>query len=93
MTFVPDAARSARVRSRCHALLDARRRSIALAQARTRVWKRVLRPALVGGFCIFYFGVLLWDVFGASDPRPFGATRPVARLLDGGSAASPGDGR
>jgi hypothetical protein len=48
----PDRARDARVRARCHAALEKRRR-LALSPARPD-WRRTLEPAIVGAFCAVY---------------------------------------
>ena len=48
----PDAARSDRVRTRCHAVLSRHRLATERAAARSRA--RSLAPALVGGFCLTY---------------------------------------
>jgi len=50
----PDAARSDRVRARCHAVLSRHRRATERAAARSRARGRGLAPALVGGFCLTY---------------------------------------
>jgi len=51
-THEPDRARDARVRARCHAALEKRRR-LALSPARPD-WRRTLEPAVVGAFCAVY---------------------------------------
>jgi hypothetical protein len=51
-TYEPDRARDARVRARCHAALEKRRR-LALPPARPD-WRRTLEPAIVGAFCAVY---------------------------------------
>ena len=60
----PDAARADRVRARCHSLLAARRASVERARRRADLWKRVLAPALVGGFCIIYICAVIVDALG-----------------------------
>ena len=60
----PDARRAERVRARCHGLLDTRRVSIDRARRRASLWKRVLAPALVGGFCIIYICVVFVNALG-----------------------------
>jgi hypothetical protein len=47
-----DAARSDRVRARCHEVLS--RHRLAAERAATRSRARRLEPALVGGFCLMY---------------------------------------
>ena len=48
----PGRARDGRVRARCHAALEKRRRR-ALSPAR-RLWHRGLEPAIVGALCAVY---------------------------------------
>jgi len=48
----PDRARDARVRARCHAALEKRRRR-ALSPSRP-AWRRGLEPAIVGALCAVY---------------------------------------
>ena len=48
----PGEARDARVRARCHAALEKRRRR-ALSPARP-VWHHALEPAIVGALCAVY---------------------------------------
>ena len=64
--IAPNPGRADRVRARCHGLLDARRASIHRARRRSLLWKRVLAPVLVGGFCIIYICVLFVDALGAN---------------------------
>ena len=51
-THEPDRARDARVRARCHAALEKRRRR-PLSLARP-AWRRSFEPAIVGSFCALY---------------------------------------
>lgn len=60
----PDAGRADRVRARCHGLLAARRVAIERAHRRAVLWKRVLAPALVGGFCIIYICEVIVSALG-----------------------------
>jgi hypothetical protein len=53
-----DAAHAARIRQRCHAVLQ-RRHAIA---RRPGLAKRVLEPALVGGFSVIYLLAILFDL-------------------------------
>ena len=58
----PDAARAVRVRMRCRAALERRRRHVE-ARAESRSWTRlVLEPALLAGFCVSYLLALMLDV-------------------------------
>lgn len=61
-SMAPDAARIERVRVRCHARLASR---VARDRTRRLVWKQFVAPALVGGFCVVYFALVLYDAFGA----------------------------
>ena len=61
-SMAPDAVRTDRVRARCHARLAGR---AARERRRRLVWKQVVAPALVGGFCVVYFALVLYDAFGA----------------------------
>jgi hypothetical protein len=61
-SMAPDAARLERVRARCHARLATR---VTRERRRRLVWKQVVGPALVGGFCVVYFALVLYDAFGA----------------------------
>ena len=60
-SMAPDAARLERVRARCHARLA---RRAAGERRRRLVWKQAVAPALVGGFCVLYFALVLYDAFG-----------------------------
>jgi hypothetical protein len=62
-SMAPDAARSDRVRARCHARLAGR---VVRERRRRLVWKQVVAPALVGSFCVVYFALVLYDAFGRS---------------------------
>ena len=64
-SIAPDAARLERVRARCHTRLASR---VARERRRRLVWKQVVAPALVGGFCVVYFALVLYDAFGARFP-------------------------
>ena len=55
----PDPTRARRVVERCHAVA-ARRRSRSLA--RRRFTRRILEPALVGGFSLAYLVALVHDL-------------------------------
>jgi hypothetical protein len=60
-SMAPDSTRADRVRARCQARLANR---VSRTRTRRLIWKRVVAPALVGGFCAVYFAVMLYDVFG-----------------------------
>jgi hypothetical protein len=60
-TREPDRARDARVRARCHATLEKRRRR-ALTPARP-AWRRGLEPAIVGTLCAVYLFEVLSRAF------------------------------
>jgi hypothetical protein len=56
----PDAARADRTRARGQARLAGQ----ANRERRRRfVWKQVVAPALVGGFCVVYLAFVLYDAF------------------------------
>lgn len=59
-SMTPDAARADRLRARCHARLTSR---VNRERRRRLVWKQVVAPALVGGFCLVYFTLVLYDAF------------------------------
>ena len=61
-SMAPDAARSERVRARCHSRLANR---ITRERKRRLLWKQVVAPALVGSFCVVYFALVLYDAFVA----------------------------
>jgi len=58
--MAPDASHAERVRARCHARLSQR---VARAHMRRRLWRRVLAPALVGGFCLVYLVSVIYQAF------------------------------
>ena len=62
-SMTPDAARTERVRARCHIRLAGR---ITRERRRRLVWKQVVAPALVGGFCVVYFALMLVSAFGST---------------------------
>ena len=62
-SMAPDAARSERVRARCHSQLASR---ITRERRRRLIWKQVVGPALVGGFCVVYFALMLVSAFGST---------------------------
>jgi hypothetical protein len=54
-THAPDSARAARVRARCHAVLQKRERRPLVALATPHAdWRRALEPAIVGSLCAVY---------------------------------------
>lgn len=59
--MAPDASRAERVRVRCHVRLS---QKVARAHTRRRLWRRVLTPALVGGFCLVYLALVISAAFG-----------------------------
>ena len=57
--LVPEPARAERVRARCRTQLEqGRRREAGTGQVAEFAW-RVLAPAVVGAFCVFYVAVLV----------------------------------
>jgi hypothetical protein len=64
-----DPARADRVRARCHGVLAARRASLERSRRRAAFWKRVVAPALVGGFCIIYICAVIVDALGVVRPH------------------------
>ena len=61
-SMTPDAARIERVRARCHSRLAGR---VTRERRRRLIWKQAVGPALVGGFCVVYFALVIYDAFGA----------------------------
>jgi hypothetical protein len=59
MTLAPDPDRAERVRLRCRAHLERRRRRSAHSAAITGFAWRVLPPVVVGAFCVFYVALLV----------------------------------
>jgi hypothetical protein len=57
--LAPDPARAERVRARCRGELERRRGRSAHMTAITGFASRVLVPAAVGAFCVFYVAVLV----------------------------------
>jgi hypothetical protein len=53
-----DAARAARVRARAKGVLRSRRASA----RRSGLAHRLIEPALIGGFCLVYFSILVVEV-------------------------------
>jgi len=57
----PDALRSERVRARCHAVLARRQPREARSGNGVGLARRVIEPALVGGFCLCYVSAVILD--------------------------------
>jgi hypothetical protein len=57
--LAPDAERARRVRARCARQLERGRRRAAHAAEMREFAARVLAPAAIGGFCVFYVAMLL----------------------------------
>ena len=61
-TLTPDPRRSERVRARCHSMLTRRHQRAARAARGVNVARRVIEPALVGGFGLIYLSAMIFDV-------------------------------
>jgi hypothetical protein len=61
-TLTPNPTRSERVRARCHSMLKLRHQRAARGARRLDVARRVIEPALVGGFCLIYLSAMVYDV-------------------------------
>ena len=59
MTLAPDPARAERVRARCRAQLERSQRRAERTTEISGFASRVLAPAVVGAFCVFYTAVLV----------------------------------
>ena len=59
VALAPDPDRAERLRMRCRTQLTRSRRRAARTAAITGFAWRVLAPAVVGGFCVFYVAVLV----------------------------------
>ena len=59
ITLTPNPARAERVRARCRAQLERRQRREARTTRTTGFASRVLAPAVVGAFCVFYTAMLV----------------------------------
>ncbi|HXT68824.1 MAG TPA: hypothetical protein VN700_03665 [Vicinamibacterales bacterium] len=58
-TAEPDAARSLRTRAKCAAMFADRARAASAREHRTAFRRRIIAPALVGGFCVVYLSVIV----------------------------------
>ena len=65
--LTPDADRTARVRARCRAQLEGRRRRTERAAETTAVMWRLFGPLVVGGVCVLYVIALVTTTLDLRD--------------------------